>query len=117
MLLRLSQPRPNDLLAGKITNLAWTPCLIWWVGAGSGCLWSCAPSILRAVLKFATIVLKVRAADSAKVPRLVEILFGAYRRQILGLLLLRSDVTFYVREIAHLTGVPAGSLHRELKLL
>src|SRR5690606_41821343 len=25
--------------------------------------------------------------------------------------------TFYVRELARLTGVPAGSLHRELKLL
>ena len=50
-------------------------------------------------------------------PQLVEILFGAYRRQILGLLLLRPDETFYVREIARLTCVPAGSLHRELTLL
>jgi predicted nucleotidyltransferase len=50
-------------------------------------------------------------------PQLVEVLFGAYRRQILGLLLLRPDETFYVREIARLTAVPAGSLHRELKLL
>ena len=48
---------------------------------------------------------------------LLEILFGAYRRQILGLLLLRPDESFYVREIARLTGVPAGSLHRELRLL
>jgi predicted nucleotidyltransferase len=48
---------------------------------------------------------------------LVEILFGAYRRQILALLLLRPDESFYVREIGRLTGVPAGSLHRELKLL
>ena len=53
----------------------------------------------------------------AKAPRLVDILFGNYRRQILALLLLRPDETFYVREIARLTGVPAGSLHRELKLL
>jgi predicted nucleotidyltransferase len=45
------------------------------------------------------------------------VLFGAYRRQILGLLLLRPDESFYVREIARLTGVSAGSLHRELKLL
>jgi predicted nucleotidyltransferase len=30
---------------------------------------------------------------------------------------LRPDESFYVREIARLTGVPAGSLHRELKLL
>ena len=50
-------------------------------------------------------------------PQLVELLFGAYRRQILGLLLLRPDETFYVRELARLTGVSAGSLHRELQLL
>lgn len=50
-------------------------------------------------------------------PRLVETLFGAYRRRILGLLLLRPDESFYVREIARLIGVPAGSLHRELTLL
>lgn len=50
-------------------------------------------------------------------PQLVEVLFGAYRRQILALLLLRPDESFYVREIGRLAGVPAGSLHRELKLL
>jgi len=50
-------------------------------------------------------------------PQLVEVLFGAYRRQILALLLLHADDSFYVREIARLTNVPAGSLHRELKLL
>ena len=50
-------------------------------------------------------------------PQLVEVLFGAYRRQILALLLLRPEESFYVREIGRLTGVPAGSLHRELKLL
>ncbi|MEJ0039124.1 MAG: nucleotidyltransferase domain-containing protein [Gammaproteobacteria bacterium] len=50
-------------------------------------------------------------------PQLVEILFGAYRRRILGLLLLRVEESFYVREIARITGVPAGSLHRELKAL
>ena len=48
---------------------------------------------------------------------MVEILFGAYRRRILALLLLRADESFYVREIGRLSGVPAGSLHRELKLL
>lgn len=47
----------------------------------------------------------------------MEVLFGAYRRRILALLLLRPDETFYVREIARVTGVPAGSLHRELKTL
>ncbi len=59
----------------------------------------------------------MRASPDPDQPQLVEILFGAYRRQILGLLLLRPDETFYVREIGRLTGVPAGSLHRELKLL
>jgi predicted nucleotidyltransferase len=59
----------------------------------------------------------MRSIIPATSPTLVEILFGAYRRQILALLLLRPDESFYVREIARLTGVPAGSLHRELKLL
>jgi len=48
---------------------------------------------------------------------LLELLFGAYRRKVLGLLLLRPDESFHVREIARLTGVPVGSLHRELKSL
>ena len=47
-------------------------------------------------------------------PSLVELLFGAYRRSILGLLLLHPEQSFYVREIGRLTGVPVGSLHREL---
>lgn len=59
----------------------------------------------------------MRTIHSSPRPQLVEILFGAYRRQILGLLLLRPDESFYVREIARVTGVPAGSLHRELKAL
>jgi predicted nucleotidyltransferase len=59
----------------------------------------------------------MRSSDSTTHPQLIEILFGAYRRQILGLLLLRPDESFYVREIARLTGVSVGSLHRELKLL
>lgn len=47
----------------------------------------------------------------------LAILFGAYRREVLSILLLRPEESFHVREIARLTGVPAGSLHRELKLL
>lgn len=47
----------------------------------------------------------------------MDLLFGAYRRQVLGLLLLRPDESLHVREIARLTGVPAGSLHRELRAL
>jgi predicted nucleotidyltransferase len=59
----------------------------------------------------------MRTSDIQSPPQLVEILFGSYRRQVLALLLLRPDESFYVREIARITGVPAGSLHRELKLL
>ena len=59
----------------------------------------------------------MRAKNLPQAPQLVEVLFGAYRRQILALLLLRADESFHVREIGRLTGVPAGSLHRELKLL
>lgn len=47
----------------------------------------------------------------------VALLFGAYRREVLAVLLLRPNESFHVREIARLTGVPAGSLHRELKRL
>lgn len=50
----------------------------------------------------------------AALPRL---LFGAYRHRVLDLLLPRPREAFHVREIARRTGVPAGSLHRELRLL
>lgn len=46
-----------------------------------------------------------------------EVLFSTYHRRILALLLLHPDQSFYVWEIARLTEVPAGSLHRELKRL
>lgn len=46
-----------------------------------------------------------------------DLLFSAYRRKVLALLLLRPDDALHVREIARLTGVPAGSLHRELRTL
>ncbi len=47
----------------------------------------------------------------------VDLLFGSYRRQVLGLLLLRPEDSLHVREISRLTRVPAGSLHRELRAL
>jgi len=55
--------------------------------------------------------------EQSKSAGLAETLFSDYRRRILALLLLRSGEDFHVREISRLTGVPAGSLHRELKLL
>lgn len=56
-------------------------------------------------------------ARASKRPQLVELLFGTYRRRILSLLLLRPDQSFYAREIERLSGVPAGSLHREVTAL
>ena len=47
----------------------------------------------------------------------IHLLLGAYRTEVLGLLLLRPEESFYVREVARLTNLPAGSLHRELKVL
>ncbi|MEW6689984.1 MAG: nucleotidyltransferase domain-containing protein [Pseudomonadota bacterium] len=50
-------------------------------------------------------------------PQLANLLFGAYRHRVLSLLYLRPGDRFHVRMIARLTGVPAGSLHRELRQL
>lgn len=47
----------------------------------------------------------------------IDLLFSAYRRQVLSLLLLRPDDSLHVREISRVTRVPAGSLHRELRVL
>jgi predicted nucleotidyltransferase len=55
--------------------------------------------------------------SAAMSKNLMELLFGTYRRQVLGLLLMRPDEGLYVRQIARLTGVPTGSLHRELRAL
>lgn len=46
-----------------------------------------------------------------------DVLFSRYHRRILALLLLQPDRSFYVREIARLADIPAGSVHRELKRL
>jgi len=48
---------------------------------------------------------------------LANLLFGAYRYRVLSLLLLRPGDRFHVRMISRLTGIPAGSLHRELRQL
>jgi predicted nucleotidyltransferase len=50
-------------------------------------------------------------------PALAYLLFGDYRHRVLSLLYLRPSDRFHVRKIARLTGVPAGSLHRELRQL
>ncbi|MDX3775592.1 nucleotidyltransferase domain-containing protein [Chromatiaceae bacterium AAb-1] len=48
---------------------------------------------------------------------LAELLFKDYRRQVLGLLLLRPDEAYHVREIARLTNTVPGTLHKELAKL
>ncbi|MGB5740174.1 MAG: MarR family transcriptional regulator, partial [Woeseia sp.] len=51
-------------------------------------------------------------------PRLlIDLIFSPYRRQVLAVLFLHPDEKFHVRELARLTGVSAGSLHRELKTM
>ncbi len=49
--------------------------------------------------------------------RLAELLFPAYRRRVLELLLKRPAEALHGREIARRTGLPAGTLNRELALL
>jgi DNA-binding transcriptional ArsR family regulator len=48
---------------------------------------------------------------------LANLLFGSYRHRVLSLLFLRPGDRFHVRMISRLTGIPAGSLHRELRQL
>lgn len=47
----------------------------------------------------------------------LDLLFGDYRRKLLGLLFAHPGQSFHVRELARQTGIPVGSLHRELKQL
>lgn len=42
------------------------------------------------------------------------VFFGAYRRRVLGLLLLHPDEAFHLREIARITDTQPGTLRREL---
>jgi predicted nucleotidyltransferase len=48
---------------------------------------------------------------------LMDILFGSYRKRVLSLLLLQPEASYYVRELARLTGTNAGTLHKELSRL
>lgn len=44
-----------------------------------------------------------------------KVLFGAAHRRLLGLLFMRPEESFHVREIARLTKVDAGNAHRALR--
>ena len=48
---------------------------------------------------------------------LASLLFPEYRRRVLGLMLLRPDEPLHGREIARRTGLPAGTITRELAKL
>ena len=72
---------------------------------------------LASVLKVATIVAILRTDDLTMPKQAIELMFGAYRRKLLGTLLLQPDERYHVRELSRMTGVPAGSLHRELKAM
>jgi DNA-binding transcriptional ArsR family regulator len=48
---------------------------------------------------------------------LAHFLLGQTRSAVLGTLLLRPEAALHVRELARLTGVSPGSLHRELRAL
>ena len=47
----------------------------------------------------------------------IEFMFSPYRRQVLAVLFLRPDEQLHVRQLERMTGVSAGSLHRELKAM
>ena len=47
----------------------------------------------------------------------IELMFSAYRRELLAKLLLRPDEEFHVRELGRMTGLLPGSIHRELKAM
>lgn len=44
-----------------------------------------------------------------------RLLFAAYHLRVLGVLLMRPEQAFHVRELERRTGISAGTLHRELK--
>lgn len=68
---------------------------------------------MRAVLKMATFVAEMRTTATS-VP--IQ-LFGASRTAVLSTLLLRPDDALHVRELARVTGISPGTLHRELRAL
>jgi predicted nucleotidyltransferase len=47
----------------------------------------------------------------------INLMFNASRRQLLAQLLLRPGEHFHVRELARMTGISAGTLHRELSAM
>ena len=69
---------------------------------------------LATVLKYATIVANLRTLGSEMATQPVDLMFGASRRKLLGTLLLMPDERYHVRELARMTRISAGTIHREL---
>jgi predicted nucleotidyltransferase len=74
---------------------------------------------LTYVVEEATIVAVMATSRSArsKPVDLASLLFGAYRREVLALLLLHPEISLHVRELARATGKVPGTLLRELNQL
>ena len=66
------------------------------------------------VAVLATIVAEMRTEPASD---LATLFFGAYRRQVLSLLLLHPGESFHLREIARVTNTHPGTLRRELAQL
>ena len=74
---------------------------------------------LTSVALNATIVAIFTTFDSVLTSNmnLADLLFGTYRRDVLGLLLQHPGESFHVRNIARMTARPANTLYRELATL
>ena len=47
----------------------------------------------------------------------IDFMFSPYRRRVLAMLFMHPDERFHIRALERITGVSAGSLHRELKAM
>ncbi len=64
-----------------------------------------------------TMMQKRRQSSPIMQRSLAAVLLPGYRRSVLGLLFLRPDESFHGREVARRTGLPAGTVTRELRQL
>jgi predicted nucleotidyltransferase len=76
-----------------------------------------APSPNTLPLLTGAVMQKKRQSPQIMQQSLAAVLLPGYRRSVLGLLFLRPDEAFHGREIARRTGLPAGTVTRELRRL
>lgn len=70
---------------------------------------------LPSVVKWTTLVVKMTMKSRPSPTEPSVLLFGEPHRRLLGLLYMRPEQSFHVREIARITGLDAGNAHRTLK--